>query len=61
MLFENPARTLILLVKINVAGIQSFRSGRYVLFSRVYAMSRVMPHEVGERAIGAGFITFLMA
>jgi hypothetical protein len=27
----------------------------------VYAMNRVMPHEVGERAIGAGFITFPMA
>jgi hypothetical protein len=33
----------------------------YVLKLHVYAMSRVMPHDVGERAIGADFIIFLMA
>jgi hypothetical protein len=58
---KNPAKKAIFSERIKLAGIQSFRQVRYVLFLHVYPMGRIMPSEVGERATGADFITFLMA
>src|SRR5215468_4785550 len=59
--FKNRAKPPIFSRRIGLAGIQSFRPVRYVLFLHVNAESRIMPSEVGERAVGAGFMQFYSA
>jgi len=44
-----------------MAGIQSFRPGPYIRLLHVNAESRIMPSEVGERAVGASFMQFYSA
>jgi len=59
--FKNQAKPLNFSRRTDLAGILSFWSACYVLKFHVYPMGRIMPPEVGERSIGAGSITFLMA